>query len=195
MEQRSLGIYISVVLISFLILAGAYTFSHSTLDRSQPQTHVYSGNDSQKVLVYVTRVVDGDTAWVRFPNGTEEKVRFLGVDTPETEEDRNRPNEYDHITDLRCLTIWGLKAEQFTKEVIEHKQVYLVFDPISPRRGYYGRFLAYIYLTNGTDFTAELVKEGYARVYVEGTFEKKEEYLEYQKEAMKKGLGLWGACG
>jgi len=195
MERKPLEIYISVILISVLILAGAYTVSHSTLSRGQPGEYVPAGNSSQKVLVYVTHVVDGDTAWVRFPNGTEEKVRFLGVDTPETEEDRNRPNEYDHITDLRCLTIWGLKAEQFTRDSIEHRQVYLVFDPISPRRGYFGRLLAYVYLINGTDFTAELVKKGYARVYVEGTFEKKEEYLRYQREAMERGLGLWGACG
>jgi len=195
MGRKSLGIYISILLISVLILAGAYNLSRSTLNQSQQQEYTSWGGYSHRVLVHVTKVFDGDTALVRFPNGTEEKVRFLGVDTPETEEERNRPNEYDHITDLRCLTIWGLKAEQFTKDAIEHKNVYLVFDPISPRRGYYGRLLAYIYLTNGTDFTAELIKRGYARVYVEGKFEKKEEYLRYQQEAMKKGLGLWGACG
>jgi micrococcal nuclease len=107
---------------------------------------------------------------------------------------RNKPDEYDHITDMECLTRWGLKAEDFTRRELQGKYVYLVFDPISPRRGYYGRLLAYIYLTNGTDFTEELVKLGYARVYVEGKFEKKDEYPKDQIEAIQKGKGLWGAC-
>ena len=188
--MRRLPAIVIILILAMAIISGCIGRSPG-ISHSIPSSEHSRG----KVLVYVTHVVDGDTAWIRFPNGTEEKVRFLGVDTPETEKDRNKPNEYDHITDLRCLMIWGLKAKQFTKETIEHKKVYLVFDPISPRRGYFGRLLAYIYLTNGTDFTAELIKKGYARVYVEGTFEKKDEYLKYQEEAMREGLGLWGACG
>jgi micrococcal nuclease len=165
----------------------------STLNHNPPSTQF--SPDWESDLVYVTHVVDGDTAYVRFSNGTVEKVRFLGVDTPETELSRNRPNEYDHITDMGCLTRWGLKAEDFTRRELQGKYVYLVFDLISPRRGYYGRLLAYIYLSNGTDFTEELVRLGYARVYVEGKFEKKDEYLKDQIEAIQKGKGLWGACG
>lgn len=188
--MRKLPAVIIILILVTATISGCIGGS-SSVSYTHPSTKRAQG----RILVYVTHVVDGDTAWVRFPNGTEEKVRFLGVDTPETEEDRNKPNEYDHITDLGCLMIWGLKAEQFTKETIEHKNVYLVFDPISPRRGYFGRLLAHIYLTNGTDFTAELIKKGYARVYIEGTFEKKDEYLKYQEKAMREGLGLWGACG
>ncbi|NJF24938.1 lamin tail domain-containing protein [Thermococcus sp. Bubb.Bath] len=193
-----------LLLSSVLIIAGCVSTSgtngagtnhtpSSKLSHSQASTQFRPAWES--ALVYVTRVVDGDTAYVRFSNGTVEKVRFLGVDTPETELSRNRPNEYDHITDVECLTRWGLKAEDFTREELQGKYVYLVFDPISPRRGYYGRLLAYIYLTNGTDFTEELVRLGYARVYVEGKFKKKDEYLKDQVEAIQKGKGLWGACG
>ncbi|WP_237705090.1 lamin tail domain-containing protein [Thermococcus zilligii] len=173
-----------VLLIAGLVLSAGCTFQNR---------EAYRDNDSpqNRVLAHVIRVVDGDTAYVRFPNGTVEKVRFLGVDTPETEVDKNKPNEYDHITDMECLTEWGLRAKEFTEKALQGKEVYLVFDPISPRRDYYGRLLAYIYLQNGTDFTAELVRLGYARVYIEGKFEKKGAYLEEQERAMGKGLGLW----
>lgn len=190
-DKRQIVLLLSIIIV---VVSGCIFSQPSDYSSTSP-SQSFTPTNSSWVPAYVTRVVDGDTAWVRFSNGTEEKVRFLGVDTPETEEERNRPYEYGNITDLRCLKVWGLRAKQFTKDAIEHKNVYLVFDPISPRRGYYGRLLAYVYLTNGTDFTAELIKRGYARVYVEGTFEKKEEYLRYQQEAMENGLGLWGACG
>ncbi len=193
-----------LLLSSVLVIAGCTGTSNTNstgANHGIPSASTYSQHSRQfspnweSALVYVTRVVDGDTAYVRFSNGTIEKVRFLGVDTPETELSRNKPDEYDHITDMECLTRWGLKAEDFTRRELQGKYVYLVFDPISPRRGYYGRLLAYIYLTNGTDFTEELVRLGYARVYVEGKFEKKDVYLKDQVKAIQEGDGLWGACG
>lgn len=68
-----------------------------------------------------------------------------------------------------------------------------VIDESAGLRGYYGRLLAHIYY-NGDDFTAELVKKGYARVYVEGNCKKKQEYLQYQQQVMSAGAGLWGTC-
>ncbi|ASJ07210.1 thermonuclease family protein [Thermococcus pacificus] len=105
------------------------------------------------IKVYVVKVIDGDTIDVAFPNGTVDRVRFLGVDTPETSASRNKANEYDHITDLKCLASWGVAAKFFVRDYIQDKVVYIEFDPIAGRRGYYGRLLAYIYLKNGTDFT------------------------------------------
>jgi len=143
------------------------------------------------VKVQVINVVDGDTIDVVFLNGTIDRVRFLGVDTPETSASGNKPNEYDHITDVECLASWGKKAKLFTKDYLQDKTVYIEFDSIAGKRGYYGRLLAYIYLENGTDFTALLVKKGYARVYTEGEFQKEWEYLLYQQMAESKKLGLW----
>lgn len=44
---------------------------------------------------------------------------------------------------------------------------------------------------DGTDFNAELVKQGYARVYVEDEFKKKLYYLELEEEAKRIGKGIW----
>jgi len=147
-----------------------------------------------KYKVKVIEVVDGDTIDVILPNGTSERVRFLGVDTPETSVEKNKPYEYDGITNLSCLSEWGIKAKQYTSK-LEGKYVYIEFDPLAGFRGYYGRLLAYIYYPDeNTDFTAELVKKGYARVYTEGSFVKESEYLSYQNDAMENKIGLWGAC-
>jgi len=143
-----------------------------------------------KYKVKVVYVVDGDTIDVILPDGTEERVRMLGVDTPETTASKNKAYEYDDITDLECLEYWGLEAKDFAKSKLEGKYAYIEFDPIAGMRGYYGRLLAYVYY-DSTDFTAELVKKGYARVYEEGKCQKESEYLSYQSTAMEENLGLW----
>ncbi|AGK61322.1 Micrococcal nuclease (thermonuclease)-like protein [Archaeoglobus sulfaticallidus PM70-1] len=143
-----------------------------------------------KYKVKVVEVVDGDTIDVIMPDGKEERVRMLGIDTPETAASKNKPYEYDDITNLSCLAYWGLMAKQYTESKLEGKYIYIELDPIARMRGYYGRLLAYIYY-DSTDFTAELVKQGYARVYTEGNFERESEYVAYQSTAMENSVGLW----
>ncbi len=143
-----------------------------------------------KYKVKVIDVVDGDTIDVLLPDGSIGRIRMLGIDTPETTASKNRPYEYDSITNLTCLEYWGLEAKNFTKSELEGKYAYIEFDPVAGARGYYGRLLAYVYI-NDTDFTAELVKRGYARVYEEGECQKESEYLMYQAWAMNNSTGLW----
>ncbi len=57
--------------------------------------------------------------------------------------------------------------------------------------GYYGRYLAYVYLENGTDFNALLVKNGLARVYKEGKCRKEAYYLQLEEIARANKTGLW----
>ncbi len=108
--------------------------------------------------VLVTRVFDGDT--VQLANG--EKVRLLGIDTPETEysyadqrEKRKRSPQY--YQEAR-------RATEFLKESVEGKRVRLEFD--LEKRDKYGRLLAYVYLADGTFVNAEIIKQGYAAVMV-----------------------------
>ncbi len=136
-------------------------------------------------------MVDGDTIDVILPNGSRERVRLLGIDCPETNASRNKPYEYDNITDLECLGYWGLKAKNFTRKMLSGKRVYIEFDELAGYRGYYGRLLAYVYLENGTDFNELLVKEGLARVYEEGNCRNEDRYLVVQDYAMDNNTGLW----
>lgn len=102
-----------------------------------------------KTLVTVDRVVDGDTFETTI-NGIQEKIRLIGVDTPETV----KPNS--------PVQPYGPEASKFSKETLTGQEVYIDFD--AQQRDKYGRLLAYVHLKDGTFFNAKLVKEGYARV-------------------------------
>ena len=94
-----------------------------------------------------TRVVDGDTIVL----SNSEKVRLIGVDTPETVRP-NTPVEY-----------FGKEASAFTKQMVEGKQVKLEYD--WQQRDKYGRLLAYVYLIDGTFINAEIIKQSYGHAY------------------------------
>jgi len=97
----------------------------------------------------VVRVVDGDTIIVDL-NGAEERVRLIGIDTPESvHPDKEKNVEYGQI------------ASAFTKDMLEGKQVHLEFDV--QERDQYGRLLAYVYL-NGEMFNKILLEQGHATV-------------------------------
>lgn len=76
----------------------------------------------------VTKVVDGDTIYVSL-NGREERVRFIGVDTPES---------------TREIEPYGKEAFAYTRGRLAGKQVYLELDV--GERDKYGRLLAYVWL-------------------------------------------------
>lgn len=121
----------------------------------------------------VKRVIDGDT--LHLTNG--EKVRLIGVNTPETKHPR-KPVEY-----------FGKEADLFTKKMVEGKEVRLEFD--WQRRDKYGRLLAYVYLTDGGFLNAEIIKQGYGFAYTKYPFKYLDEFRKYEKEASENRRGLW----
>jgi micrococcal nuclease len=123
-----------------------------------------------------TRVIDGDTIIVDM-DGKEERVRLIGVDTPETVHP-SKPVEY-----------FGKEASEFTKSMVEGKKVRLEYD--WQRRDKYGRLLAYIYLEDGTFLNAEIIKQGYGFAYTRFPFKYLEEFRQYEREARENGRGLW----
>lgn len=122
----------------------------------------------------VTRVIDGDT--IELQSGA--RVRYLGIDTPETVD----PNEPEQP--------FGLEASVRNKELVEGKTVYL-------QKGLrdideYGRLLRYVYLEDGTFVNAELVAEGYAKSYI---FDPEDWYsqtlIQLEQYARMKKVGIW----
>jgi len=126
----------------------------------------------------VVRVIDGDTFVCKFKGTKEEKIRLIGVDTPETKHPR-KPVEY-----------FGKEASAFTKRMVEGKRVKLGYD--WQRKDRYGRTLAYVYLEDGTFLNAEIIKEGYGFAYTKYPFKYLDEFRELQKEARLNKRGLWG---
>jgi micrococcal nuclease len=130
--------------------------------------------------VQVSAVIDGDTLEVSW-RGRRERVRLLGVDTPETV-DPHRP--------VGCF---GPEAAAFTRRRLQGRTVRLRFD--RQRRDRYGRLLAYVEV-DGHRFNDELLTGGYARLLVippNGRYGRV--MLDEELAARSAERGLWGVCG
>jgi endonuclease YncB( thermonuclease family) len=79
----------------------------------------------------VTRVVDGDTIIIDY-HGVEERVRLIGINTPESVHTRIWVEQF------------GPEASQFTQELVEGNIVRIEFD--EQQRDMYWRLLAYVWL-------------------------------------------------
>ena len=135
----------------------------------------------QPGLYSVNRFVDGDTIVVNM-NGHTEKVRFIGVDTPET----HKPN-----TPVQC---YGPAAAAYTKSTIGRQRVRLVSDPLSTDRDRYGRLLRYVYLPDGTDVNEQLVQTGHGFYYPYFPFTQSERFAADEQAAKQLRQGLWASC-
>jgi micrococcal nuclease len=128
---------------------------------------------SHAEIYKVKRVIDGDT--LLLING--ERVRLIGVDTPETKHPR-KPVEY-----------FGKEAHLFTRQMVDGKEARFEFD--RRKRDRYRRLLAYVYLLDGTFLNAEIIKQGYGFAYIKFPFKYMEEFRRYEREARGNRRGLW----
>jgi micrococcal nuclease len=129
----------------------------------------------------VTRVVDGDTVVVEL-GGREERVRYIGVDTPET------------VKPGAPVECWGQAASALNRRLVAGRRVTLRFD--RELRDRYGRLLAYVYRARDALFVnAALVRDGAARVLpIPPNLAHAGTFARLQAEARAAGRGLWGAC-
>lgn len=137
----------------------------------------------------VVRVVDGDTAVLRV-EGREERVRFIGVDAPET---TGRPGPF------------GRQATEYARRrLAAGRRVWLETDV--ERRDRYGRLLAYVWLqapdgTVGAEarermFNARLLRDGYARqLTVPPNVKYADLFRRIAAEARRARRGLWAVEG
>jgi micrococcal nuclease len=127
------------------------------------------------------RVVDGDTIAVRL-GAVREKVRYIGVDTPETKDPR-RP--------VQCF---GQQASDFNARLVAGERVRLVRDVEARDR--YGRLLAYVYRArDGLFVNAELARLGYAQpLSIPPDVRFAGRFAALAREAREAGRGLWSAC-
>ena len=141
------------------------------------------------VTATVVRVIDGDTVDVRLEEGAVERVRILGIDTPEVVDPR-RP--------VQCF---GPEASARTKELLTPgRVVVLEGDPSQDARDRYGRRLAHVFLDRdgGPEPTRAnvgllLVAEGYARhyVYQRTPTAYGSDLAAAEATARASGIGLW----
>jgi len=131
---------------------------------------------ADKNLIKVIRVIDGDT--IEIEGG--EKVRYIGIDTPETVDPR-KP--------VQCF---GVEASKKNKELVEGKMVRLENDITD--RDKYNRLLRYIWVGD-TFVNLELVKQGFAYSYTyPPDIKYQDQFVKAQQEAREAKRGLWSSC-
>lgn len=203
-NQKILSLIVSTLFVlSGFLFYKSYLYGQQVLDKnilstqtaqpsilpiSSPQeassTATISAQLATQPSVPVERVVDGDTIEVLIAGKTE-KVRLIGVNTPETVDPR-RP--------VQCF---GKEASDETKKLLTGKLVILEKDISETDK--FDRLLRYVYLPleNGqTLFVNDyLVREGFAQV---DTFPPdvkfNNQFLEAQNEARQSNKGLWAKC-
>ena len=176
------------------------------VDKETGEYHYHKGPNALQSLeirrntVYkakIERVVDGDTAIISFifDDGSKylkERVRFLGVDTPETVHP-NKPVQY-----------YGKEASDFTKSQLTDKIVWLQTDVGVKDR--YDRMLAYVWISDPSEkdlddeaavrkkmFNAKLLMDGYAQLMtIQPNSRYADMFVHMQREAREAKKGLWG---
>ncbi len=122
--------------------------------------------------------MDGETIQVCCIGWKREKVRYIGINTPETK----------HPT--KGVEHFGKEASEANRQLVDGKTVRLEFDVQQVDR--YKRLLAYVYLEDGTFVNAWLVEHGYAQVMtVPPNVKHQELFLKLQREAREAKRGLW----
>lgn len=174
MNRRTL----KLLIVTTLVAVGAATqqLAHSTAPvNDTPATSTPA--PAPDGYVHVARVIDGDT--IELDGGA--RVRYLGIDTPETVDPR------------KAVMCFGHEASAYNRALVEGQNVKLVADIENTDK--YNRLLRYIYLPDGTFVNLKLVTEGYARAYTyPPNIAHAKQFVTAQHDAQAADRGLWGAC-
>ncbi|WP_437201301.1 thermonuclease family protein [Planctomicrobium sp. SH664] len=152
----------------------ASTPSSSSPKASSPTAEKPRQAEPESITLRVRRVVDGDTLLME--NG--ERVRLLGIDTPETKKEGVPVQPF------------GPEAHLFTQRMVEGKEVRLEFD--RERYDQYHRTLAFVHI-DGLLLNEEIIRNGLSEAETQYSFRNdyKRRFINAEKEARVKGLGIW----
>lgn len=138
-------------------------------------------SDGGDATARVVRVVDGDTIVVSV-GGREDRVRYIGIDTPESV----KPG-----TPVQC---YAKRASKENARLVAGREVRLVSD--AEARDRYGRRLAYVYRSgDGLLVNVALARGGYAKpLTIAPNVAHAGEIGAAAQAARRAGRGLWSAC-
>ncbi|MEI8096780.1 MAG: thermonuclease family protein [Candidatus Moraniibacteriota bacterium] len=177
---RKQSIFFIIVLFVGINIFVIFFFQNISVGKTSFPLNIWNGNifgqgnKNESETFLVKKVVDGDT--IELDNG--EKVRYVGVNTPESVDPRRK---------VECF---GKEASAYNKDLVEGKKVRLEKD-ISDRDKY-GRLLRFVYLEDGTFVNELLVREGYAFVSTyPPDVSKQDIFRRAESDARNAQLGLW----
>ena len=160
----------AAALVIFLIAVAVYFIQ----DKGTHPRITSSNNGGSRVVA----VYDGDTVGVLL-NGTEERIRFIGIDAPELGQ-----------------VPWGENAKRFLEDLLASQGRTVTLATDVEQRDKYNRLLAYLRLKDGRMVNEELLQNGYAMLLtIPPNVKYVERFKAAQVSAREKRLGIWGEGG
>ena len=142
-----------------------------------------SGSTTEnKVLVRILAVIDGDTVDIKL-DGRTERVRLIGVNTPETK----------HPT--KPIECFGPEASAYMTQLLP-KGTDVRIERDTEARDRYGRMLLYLYRNSDNLFiNLDLISRGYGTpMSIEPNTFHRNEFVHAAALAEASNVGLWKAC-
>lgn len=180
-------VLIVIAIFTFSLFAKQYLLekSQNNNSNSKLQDNISVSYSSLNLIeAYVTKVIDGDTIWVKI-NNEEKKVRFIGIDCPEYTKE---------------VEAYGKEATEYTTKNLLNKTIYLQEDTTNTDS--YDRLLRYVWTEKIDEINDETVSNylfNYALCF-EGLAESKyykpnillQDYLnKAQTNAKENKRGMW----
>ncbi|MBQ9318064.1 MAG: thermonuclease family protein [Bacilli bacterium] len=175
------------ILMSAIILAVALICSVLNFDLSDylgynlntGNIKTISSTSSDKETVEFVKCVDGDTATFKI-NGKKKKVRFIGIDTPESVHPYKEVEEY------------GKSASEYTCYLLKTAEnISLSYENNLSKTDKYGRILAWVWADDEL-VQEKLISVGYAEVkYIYSNNSKLDLLYKAEKKAQDEKIGIW----
>ncbi len=126
-------------------------------------------------VVRLARSVDGDTAHFYTADNTYIKVRFLGVDTPESTMEKEA---------------WGKAASNFTAQMLNNASV-IVLEREEQVQDVYGRYLAFVWC-DGVLMNLQLVQNAYSNAKISSSSKYYDAFFDTELVICATGRRVWG---
>ena len=181
----ALAVSIAATNLSFLRSRTSVSSSFSTW------LSKFFSSDSFYEEAKVLQIYDGDTILVEF-KGRREKVRFIGIDAPESSESAKARRDAARLgVTLQELFVQGVESTKYLKTLMQRgDEINLEFD--TQERDKYGRMLAYIHTLGKKSINEEMLRAGYASLMIitpDNRYQQK--FLNQCETAKKQKRGLW----
>lgn len=144
---------------------------------------------TNEIPASVQRIIDGDTLDVTLDDGTIDRVRIIGIDTPEL---AWRGTDTRPPAPAEC---WADEATIALTDLIPVGTAITLIQDTTPRDRF-DRLLAYVHRTSDNlDIGHRLVLDGHATTLtIEPNTSRADLYHDAEHHAADAARGLWGAC-
>ena len=175
----SILLFVAIICAIFKIDLNEYIDKISANFNNPESIKTVNSSDSDKKIVELIKCVDGDTATFSI-DGKIKKVRFLGIDTPESVHPYKEVEEY------------GKGASEYTCDLLTNaKTIEISYEDNMSKKDKYGRLLVWVFADNEL-VQERLVSIGYAKVkYIYANYTYLKKLYKAEKEAKKKKIGIW----